>query len=208
MTTASADDAVGSEVARYLAALPRGLDSYPECQTKFSSARHALLRRPFVPEAGRFPPAVEKLMVDPPPAGTWVPSVHFHCVMTAIRESLFPGPGGEAPYFQFMRETNRDMYHRPMYRILFFLTSPKRLLVGLERRWEQFNRGTTLSLVENGERIITVALAHPPHLFAHDHDRGWSGAIHVAIECAGGREPVVSPQRVSPTKLVLRIAWH
>jgi uncharacterized protein (TIGR02265 family) len=194
-----------SSVAAYLETLPAGADSYPECSTKASLLRNAVESRPLGP-AVPLPPALRALVDHPPPVTAWVPEVLFNALMLAIREVHFD-PSDVEGFLAWVYEQNRKILSTPLYRVLFFVVSPERLLVGMEKRWSSFRRGTEARLVRLGDRDVEIHVTSPPNLYAPQTVQGMAAALRATIDCAGAKRAAVEGTVKSSTEVVYRLRW-
>lgn len=192
-------------VARYLEQLPEGDASYPDCTVKASLLRNALGARPLGPEVP-LPPAVRALVAHPPPVSVWIPEVQFNAVSIAIRDVHFPGPALDA-YLAWVYDQNRRLFTAALYRALFFVLSPERLLVGMEKRWGSFRRGTEARVVERSSSTVEIRVTTPPFLTNEITVRGLAAAMQSAIDCAGARRSHVEGAQLSPTEVAYRGRW-
>ncbi|MCZ7677693.1 MAG: hypothetical protein M5U28_02505 [Sandaracinaceae bacterium] len=149
--------------AAYLARLPEGLASHPQCVVKASVLRDVADARPLGPDdLAALPGPVAQLVREPPPVSSWVPEVHALVAMIAIRDRHFaPGEIGLSAYEEWTYERNKKLLARPLYRALFLLLSPERLLRNVGNRWAMFRRGSRLELVERSASSATVRLSFP-----------------------------------------------
>lgn len=192
-------------VASYLDHLPEGEASYPDCTVKASLLRNALGARPLGPEVP-LPPTVRALVAHPPPVSVWIPEVHFNAVSIAIRDVHFGGPTLDA-YLAWVYDQNRRLFTTALYRALFFVLSPERLLVGMEKRWGSFRRGTEASVVERSSSAVEIRVTAPPFLYTETTVRGMAAALQSAIDCAGARRSHVEGAQLSPTEVAYRGRW-
>jgi uncharacterized protein (TIGR02265 family) len=192
-------------VARYLELLPDGEASYPECQVKASVLRSSLDERPLGRDVP-LPPAVRALVDHPPPVSVWVPEVHFNCTMLAVHEVHF-APPLDAGYLDWVYERNVRLFKTPLYRALFLVLSPERLLVGLEKRWASFRRGTELRLAWQAPRDIELHIITPPNHYPQLVVDGMAQALRAAVSCAGAKNVRVDGAPISPTTVSCRIRW-
>lgn len=197
-------------VASYLERLPRGVASYPECSVKASVFRDALESRALSAEdLSGLPHEVAELVERPPPVVTWIPDVQCLVILTAIRDRHFPsGQAGLEAYSNWMYERNRRLLTRPLYRALFLLVSPERLLRGVDRRWGAFRRGTSLSLVAQGTGWAELLARHPPHLFNESTHYGICGAFRAATEASGGRQVHTETREVKAHEARYVLTWQ
>ncbi len=193
-------------VDSYLARLPLGVDSHPECQVKASLVHNAMGSLRIGPEF-KLPQAVRKLLDTPPPVSVWVPEVHFNIAMLAILDAHF-GPRNLSGYQEWIYEQNRKLFRTPLYRAVFLVMSPERLLHGLEKRWESFRRGSMLRQVRLAEREVELRLTSPEHLYVPLLVQGMREAVRAGIDSAGALRSQVTGEIVSPTEIVYRLTWE
>ncbi|MFT3773971.1 MAG: DUF2378 family protein [Minicystis sp.] len=192
-------------VASYLEKLPGGENAYPDCCVKASVVRHALEARTLGREVP-LPPALRALVDRPPPVSVWVPEVLFNALMIAIREVHF-APGDLDGFLAWVYEQNKRLLSTPLYRMLFLVVSPERLLVGMEKRWASFRRGTEASLLRFGPNDVEIQVRSPPNLYAPQSVQGMATALRATIDCAGARGATVEGSLRSSTEVVYRLRW-
>lgn len=192
-------------IAAYLDALPRGVDSYPETCVKASLVRNAIEDRPLVRSVA-LPAAVRALVDAPPPVSVWVPEVHFHVIMNAIRDEHFGARTTE--FLAWVYEQNRKLFSGTLYRAIFLVVSPERLLNNMEKRWGSFRCGTTLTHKRLGANDLELNVTTPAHLYSPASLEGMSAALRAAIDAAGAKASTVTASSPSPTTNVFRIRWQ
>lgn len=166
----------------WLAGLPLGLDSYPECQVKGSLLRRLVKSQSLQPHIQLLPPELVPWFDTPPLVSAWVPEVHLFAMLHALRDLVFDEPALHA----FVSSGIARMISSPLYKIMFLVVTPTRLLYGIGRRWDQFHRGTTMTASDLGD-VIDVHVEHPPHLYSSTI-RGLTAATFLtAVTAAGGR---------------------
>jgi hypothetical protein len=169
----------------YLDGLPDGLASFPECQAKASLLRDMVASRPIAPNAATLPAELCELIRNPPPLSSWIPEVAFNAASMAMYDEHF-GSEDTARFEDWVFDFNRDLFRKPLYRILFLLISPRRLLTNVASRWGAFHRGTSLSLIEIKEGAGRLRLEYPSGVFAEPMLYAFSAAWRAAIDTAGG----------------------
>lgn len=191
---------------RFVEALPHGLDSYPDALAKAAILRHALsdVR---LPEPDALPPALARLITDRPALTAWVPEVHFNAMMLAIYDCEFAANGGLARYERWAHERNRKLLRSPLYRILFLVVSPDRLLRGAEKRWSAFRRGTTLHVVEHTDTSAKLTFHYPPKLQTELSMLGLAIALRAALETAGAKHVVVTAGQLGDEQTDVHLRW-
>lgn len=191
-------------IQSYLDALPRAEDSYPECSVKASLVRNAVADKP-IPSHFALPPVVRALVDAPPPVSVWVSEVHFNVVMYAIREHHF---GGDRDAFlSWVYAQNRKLFDTTLYRAIFFVVSPERLLVNMEKRWGSFRTGTELRHRSLAPKHLELIVRAPANLYTLEVADGMSVAVRAAIDAAGANASVVTPSISSPTEVRFDIVW-
>jgi hypothetical protein len=192
-------------ITSYLERLPAGVRSYPECLVKASVFRNALAVKPLGPEVA-LPEEVRALVDHPPPVSVWIPEVQFNVIILALRDAHF-GADDLAGYLAWALDQNRRLLGTPLYRALFLLVSPERLLVGLEKRWGTFRRGTELRVHRQDPGEVELRLATPPFLHTALAAQSMATALHAAIERAGAKRAQVTGDVLSSTEVAYKLSW-
>jgi hypothetical protein len=209
----SPDTEVFPSVSRYLARLPDGAESYPECRCKGSVVRSTLAELPALSTAvlGTLPPAVQNLITAPPDVSAWTPTVHHNALLAALFDVRY-AIGGTAAFERAAFEKSRKLLGGPLYRMLFAVLRVERLLHNSERRWGMFHRGSTLTLEayeENaGGRCSKTVLRYPPELFFDIPLRSIGQALRAAVAASGAKDSVLRYESTSPTTTAFEIRWN
>lgn len=193
-------------VASYLERLPGGIDAHPECQVKGSLVNDALWDNQVSKELP-LPSAVRAIVEKPPPVSVWVPEVYLNVLMLAVLDARF-GPDNVAGYLEWIYARNRKLLSTMLYRALFFVLSPERLLFGVEKRWAFFRRGTTIAALRRGPRDVELQVTSPPYLYNEMTAHGISAALRAGIDCAGAVDTRVGGELRSPCLMVFRVTWR
>ncbi len=203
---AAAITMVPASIATYLSTLPNGVASYPECSVKASVLRHNVASKGFGPEI-ELPPAVRKLVDSPPPVTEWIPEVHFNVAMLAIHEVHFGGRSVDE-YRAWVYAQNRKLLAAPLYRVLFAVLSPERLLRGIEKRWGAFRRGTEFSVVVEAPGRAELRIRSPAFHYPAPMTLGMSMALQAGLDSAGARNSLVEVVSHSSTECVFSARWQ
>jgi hypothetical protein len=171
----------------YLARLPGGVEAYPECRAKASLLRDMGDSRPIDAAPGDLPRALTDLLDAPPPVSSWIPEVLFNAAALAMYDQHFGGTD-IAGFEQWVCDFNRKLFAKPLYRILFALVSPRRLLTLAASRWHAFHRGSTLTVSEPDRNVVHLSLQFPEALFAEPMLRAFGGAWRAAVLTAGAHQ--------------------
>ena len=124
---------MGSEIVRlermerYLAGLPAGLDSFPDCLAKGSVLRSTLAQQPIEELASRLPESLRLLVTDPPVDSEWMSETRFVAIYHAVADLR---GFTDADILMWARERNRALFRNPAYRILMAVSSPGTLIRG------------------------------------------------------------------------------
>jgi hypothetical protein len=187
-------------LAAYLASLPRGLLSYPECEVR-SSAYELFASRAPAPR-GEVPPMVGDLLGD---AGRgWTGEVRMQAALLAIAD----GAGLDEPAFRaWCGDGFRMLYHGVIYRALMALFSPEALMKHAPARYAAFHRGTALEVVRNDARVGEGLLTFPPRLFG-ELGLVWLGeAFAAAFRCSRALQVSVEVVDATPTQARFLARW-
>jgi hypothetical protein len=196
-------------VEAYLERLPHGVDSYPGAHTKSGVVRAAIPAARLLPAvpAAEVPARVFELIANPPMVMTWVRAVHFSAAMCAAFERCFQESGGMPAFDQWILDANRKLLQSPLYRILFLVTVPDRVFIGIERRWGAFHRGSELRVVDRTEKSARLELSFPGHLFPVYVLRAFGAAFQAAAEAVGYRDVKVDLLADAPTVALYTVTW-
>jgi hypothetical protein len=191
-------------VEAYLASLPSGVDSYPECQQKASVFHEFLRDIELAPLGPNVPPAIVALVESPPPSTAWLPEVHANAVFLAARARAF---ADDEAFVRHAYRVNVILLQSPVYAILFRFISPERVLRGATSRWAHFHRGMELVIdrIETGR--ATVRLVFPPGLMPPLLGRCYATAFRAAIEAAGGLNTIVELVAFDAVSFECRARW-
>lgn len=189
--------------ARYLARLPDGIASYPECQAKGSVLRSVLDTAPRALDARGLPREAAELVEAPPLPSDWMSEVILNVLLMAFQERM-----PREQYLRWCYERNRALLNTSLYRILFLVVSPERLYVGMPQRWAAFRRGTRLRLVEMKDKVATLELSYPRFLHDAETFELMVQALRAAGDAAtGGMGTQVSVLEVRDTAGLLHVDW-
>jgi len=172
-------------VEEFLAALPAGLDSYPNAVVKASVLRSFIAQTDApVDWADELPKPVSSLVREPPLQSAWMPEVHFHCIAFAARDRLFPT---DASYLAHWRRVNDAIINGKLYRAIFALASPSRVLASTAARWGHLHRGMELTTDPQPHGSL-VRMTYPRCLLTELAAKSFSTAFESVISASGGRD--------------------
>jgi hypothetical protein len=189
-------------MADYLAALPRGLDSYPECTAAASMATFNKKARKVIIPGDWVPPPIADMLTRRLLDTEWVPEVHYHAMALAIADHH----GLDAAGFRgFWYDVMRLMMSSAPYGFLLRLLSSEHLVRASAARWRKFHRGPFDLEVRRDEDVPRVILTFPPYLINEALANGYEGvfaAYGAASRARGGRSERVA---FTPKRLELRV---
>jgi hypothetical protein len=149
----------------YLTTLPNGLDSFPEAQIRGSAMRSALERCARVGvKLALLPPPLGQMKDEPPAVHHWIPEVQHSTLMLAAYEQVFASAGGISGFETWVFEDNKRLLSSGLYRVLFAVVSPERVLLGAPKRWTAFRRGSSIRVLESKRAEALVEMVHPKGL--------------------------------------------
>lgn len=190
-------------VAAYLAALPSGWLSHPECECKASVYREALasLGRTF--DTTGLDPLLADYVENPLPMSAWVPEVVNAGIYLAICDRAF---GDEERFLDWVYRVAVTTFEKPMYRALFYIASPERLARSGATRWAAFHRGTEYS-VEVQKGGARSAWTYPRNLLPRLVVLGSARAVQAAYRAAGAPKAIVRLVEHTPTSARTESIW-
>lgn len=162
-------------LASYLAQLPAGLESFPDCTGKASIYRK-VYEFAAEPLTG-LPPQLQALIDEPKP-----PSVRLHqcqtlALVVALVESRRLSPKEESAW---IRSAATHLFSSQMYKILMWAASPAIVFRTSNVRWTAFFSGTSLTPEVNG-RSAVLRLNAPRFMFNEDLARIFVDVIWAAV---------------------------
>ena len=191
-------------VTSYLARLPAGAASYPECKSKALLVRRALEERPLERDVvAMLPRPIADTVLCPPLESEWVPEVHLMVVLLAIADA---NGLDEAAHLEWMREMNTRTLGT-LFRFLFRFISPEALAKRVPERWGVFHLGSTLIAEDVRDDGCTVWLKFPPHLFHGLVLRHYAPVLEVALRIAAPGSRVVLVDE-TPNQGLFQAYWQ
>lgn len=159
----------------YIAQLPRGLESFPECEGKASVYRK-VFEFADMPLQG-LPPELQHLLDAPLPASTRVAQCQILALVVAMVEARRLDPRAEGAW---IRQAATHLFSSQMYRLLMWAATPGIVFRTANLRWSAFFSGTSLSPEVSG-RAAVLHLHAPPRLFNDDLSRIFVDVIWAAV---------------------------
>lgn len=189
-------------IERYLADLPDGLASYPECQVKGSALR-SMLDLIGASEAVALPFVHDYLDAGVLP-NVWYPEVHLSVLALAGRGLVFPS---DATFLDRVFDANLEMFRSKLYYRLMALLSPAGLLKRGSMSWAQFHRGSRFVVHGIGERSADASIEFPSRLFGALHARVFAKAFEAALHFNGATAGKLEVESLGATEIRYRATW-
>jgi hypothetical protein len=192
-------------VESYLASLPRGLASYPECMYRGESLDAWLRQSPTRDVAPLVPSEVAALLDGDRPIPTWVPEVHVNALYLAIRQAHFVD---DAAFLAHASESNRAVLDTPVNRLVFWAATPRGILRSGGLRWASLHRGSAVEVRSARDSSAEIGLSFPRGLYPELVLRATGLGIAVALENTGARDVEVNLRTAGPTRALFAARWR
>lgn len=138
--TPTIDASLFPATAAYLARLPDGINSFPQCETRREYNDIILKEFPKDPKHPKLPPDIAKAIAFSTDKRGWVPDTHCLVHMHVVLDLHFGTPEKFfARHFQWTREMTADVY----YRAAMYCVSPALTMIAAGALWSRSSRGTT-----------------------------------------------------------------
>ena len=188
----------------YVARLPDGLDSYPECVAKGSIARLALQDFEWRDVYDSLPDPLREGLRHRPLPSAWIPEVHSVALHMAAADA--EGLSTE-DVMKWSHESNTRLAESPMYRIVAAVASPTALLRTAAVSWRLLHRGVSLSIDAQQRGLTEASIHHPPHLWNELVHQSTAQGLRAAVEAAGGRDVHAEVVSYEPECARYRLKW-
>lgn len=188
----------------YLASLPDGISSYPECRCKAAVWKNILKWT----DTRTLP---DRIPMDPPILpdpntlnSSWIPLVKHFVGHLVLRDCLFPT---DDDIYRHFLTANRRLLSGPLYRVMFAVASPKMCVQAADRRFSKLFEGITLSAVITDAHSTRVELKYPPALMPALVGRLYLTAFEMAAQLAGGKDVTGKVISHSNTVAEYSLSW-
>ena len=190
--------------AQWLASLPDGLDSYPECQVKGSMVRGYSEFMPEGVDLQRLPAPVRDLVTDPPLVSAWISETKMIALCLAFRELYFETDAG---YLSWVEESLETMLAGRLYRVLFSVISPARMAKSAAKRWKALRLGTRREMVEFNDNGNLGRITYPENLYHPLYVEITLRGFMVIYRMSKAPAPVGRIVSHSPTAVLLEVRY-
>jgi hypothetical protein len=110
-------------------------------------------------------------------------------------------------YDQWSYEVAGEIFQRKLFRMLMYVLSPTLVLLGTEKRWAAFRRGTMLKSRIDGNSA-TAELAFPTNLYTPLVLRGLGEAFRASLTAARAVDPKVQLTLAQPDLARWSVNWR
>jgi hypothetical protein len=187
--------------AAFVAGLPHGLASYPECQQKASLVRALLEGAPIDVPAGLLPPAIAELLANPPPANVWLPVAVGRAAWLAVLDLRFPNDDETA--LAFADGTYGALARSSMYSQLLHHLPPSVIARGASLRWRALYRGIELELRHVSAEGASGFMRYPAHLTPRFNAISTARGLAISLRASKARTAEVRLVEWTPTYAVI-----
>lgn len=190
----------------YLRTLGGGLEAFPDALMKGSLVRSALSSRP-LPESVTLdlPPRLAETLLHPPPPNTWIPVTLVVGTLLTIADHY---ELDDRTFLAWRREQYRELLGGPLYRVLFAVVSPEKLVAGAAHKWRSLTRNSlVLERVETSRGAAEIIVSWPTNLLPTLIARSLMEGVRAALELSGAKRTTLELHDLTPTGAHYRLRW-
>ncbi|MBL4688653.1 MAG: hypothetical protein JKY37_28960 [Nannocystaceae bacterium] len=193
--------------AAYIAALPDGLESHPDCRAKASLYRTVVDGSALsTADAAELPQVLRTLVVEPALVSSWISEVHSHALMLAVYDRQF---GDIEAFAQHAYLRQRELFAGPLYAVAFKLVSPALLIKTAALRWRLFHRGgMSFRSQDITADQARVRLEYPEGVYEPVLRRALCEALRAALDLSTGGGARVEVQDASARHTIFKVRWR
>lgn len=199
------DSAAFPAASAYLASLPDGLDSFPDCTARPETYEgvHQSFPQDRIPPG--LPESIQTFLRGEQKG--WQPEV-----VPLVTYVMLSDVMGRDGFLQWTRDDASRLFQRGFIRHLMKLVSPTLVALGAASRWKTLRRGTAIvaePVKTEADRHYTTSRVTSPHglypeIFAH----GLTQALGAAVSGARGTDIRVELVAYRPDEIVHRASWN
>jgi hypothetical protein len=194
-------------MSTYIAKLPRGLSSYPDCQLRANIHEDILSDFPKLADEDRLPKPVRDYLNNPN-TGDWLREVVGNALILAVRDTQFET---DEAFLNWCRKNMSRLFAKPLYRIVMNLFSTSLLIMGATKRWDTFHMGSQLLAKPakkiNGRLQTIGILTYPQNLFSGLVVPQLGATYLAALDANKAEEPLVEVREHSLTESLFFVSW-
>jgi len=190
-------------LSEYVARLPEGLRSFPECRAKASLLRALLEARGDKPLPRAGPPELVSLVCEPPTPNSWISEVQYVAAHYFLADA---DRAGEKEFIEMTYRASRALTESRMYSALAKVASPSVMFRGAVTSWALIHRGVRLS-ARAAVGTASAWLLHPAHLYPRLAHVSAAEGFRAVIEAANGQNVVVKLLESRPDGAEFEASW-
>lgn len=190
--------------AAYFQGLPHGLDSYPKCQVRADVAREILKRFPQIFQHPGVSPEVVQRLRGSLTREEWMPDVQGIITRVLVRDIVC---ASDEEYDKWSYDVAGELFKRKLFKMLMYVLSPTLVLLGTEKRWGTFRRGTTLKSRVDGNTAV-AELTFPRNLYTPIVLRGFGEAFRASLVAARAVDPQIELLVAEPELARWSVHWR
>lgn len=195
------------QLAAYLAALPQGMSSYPECVLRASNMLPFMSTKGPSPLAGierELPEPLQRLIAAPPPNSAWLPEVHLYSFLLAnVDQARMTDDAYEA----WVLATCQKLYSGLLYKLVMSFVSRENVVEVAGSRWATQHRGTTLTMRSLDRDHIRCRLDFPPRLMSPLILKGYRSVLLAVWQLVEARGLQMRVVETSETMAEYETTW-
>lgn len=188
----------------YLASLPNGLDSHPECQSKASLLHSALLGHP-ASGLRHLPDVLRERIESPPPAGLWIPAVHLIATVHAIIDVHYHS---DEEILAWGARRTAAVSQNPLYRALLRVSGPRVFFTMTAKINRLFQRGTKFEMKKLEAGRALARLRYPRNLHGRESLLGTVAMCETVVQQTGGVSKGTEMVEITPTHALFDCRWE
>ncbi|MEM6996418.1 MAG: hypothetical protein AAF721_38290 [Myxococcota bacterium] len=190
----------------FIAGLPDGLASHPQCSAKATLYRTLSETMPLQPdELAAMPAPLRELIERPAPVSSWIPEVYSHAIMLSIYDRRFTNL---ASFADHAYKHQRRLFEGPLYAVAFRIITPALVVKTSALRWRMFHRGMKFIPNELSPGHGQVRLEYPHGVYEAVLRRALCEALRAALDMTNGGGNTVLELEASRTHAVLDVHWR
>jgi hypothetical protein len=194
--------------AAYLAQLPHGIGSYPECQV-LVDGRLGLAKDFSELAAATGIPLPVREFLEGKVTEAWMPEVISAASMSMARDVKL-ATDDELRAWCFQDAMN--VFDSPLNKMLMKVMSPTLVVMGAAKRWNNWRLGSTLTakpVKKKEDRLETeIDLSYPEHLYDDVSLIQLGQVFLAAVVASNGKEPQVTHDWVSSMAVRFVVSWQ
>jgi hypothetical protein len=198
------DETTLPHAAAYFRGLPDGLESYPTCLVRTDVAREILRLFPQILQHPGISPDVVDTIRDSLATKDWMPDVQGVVARLLVRDVVC---SSDEEYLDWSYRVAGELFKRQIFKVLMYVLSPTLVLLGTEKRWGAFRRGTKLT--SRIDKNTAVAELHfPTNLYVPVVLRGFGEAFRASLVAARAVDPRVELIEATPELARWSVRWR